>query len=147
MGIAIRKAALWNSGIAEFSHCDQSALCGQWRKQKMSKENATQNEQPAQPEAKKLSVFQQTVKSQINGDKKHGWGVEDSLEVIIALIAEETGATVADLKEASAKLIEEIRLVVNPSQFRQRLETAGSLEKTEVKRNKTLKGVLDGLGD
>lgn len=73
-------------------------------------------------------VFQKAVKARINGNKDHGWGVEDSLRVIIALVADNAGVEPEDL-EADPEFIEAIRQVINPSAFRQRLENANILNK------------------
>lgn len=87
-------------------------------------------------------VFQKAVKKRINGNKDHGWGVEDSLSVIIELVADNAGVEPKDL-EADPEFIEAIRNVVNPSAFRQRLENAGILNKgskVERKASKLLEG-------
>lgn len=75
-------------------------------------------------------TFLKAVKACVNGDKKHGWGVDDSLEVILALIADENGSEVKDIKEASPDLVKHIRMVVNPSAFRQTLEGKKILDET-----------------
>jgi hypothetical protein len=87
-------------------------------------------------------VFQKAVKERINGDKDHGWGVEDSLSVIIALVADNAGVEPQDL-EADLEFIGAIRSVVNPSAFRQKLESAEILSKegkTKRKASKLLEG-------
>lgn len=81
-------------------------------------------------------TFNNAVKNAINGDKKHGWGVEDSLAVIKALCVDEMGESPDD------EFFAYVKEVVNPSQFRQKLETAEILVKTESKRSKTL-SILD----
>ena len=73
-------------------------------------------------------VFQRAVKKRINGNKDHGWGVEDSLSVIIELVADNAGVEPKDL-EADPEFIEAIRSVINPSAFRQKLESANILNK------------------
>lgn len=85
-------------------------------------------------------VVQSTGKARINGDKNHGWGVDDSLACIIAVIVEETGAK--EIAE-NADFVSAIRELINPSQFRQKLETAKVLNKTESKKQKTSK-ILEG---
>jgi hypothetical protein len=72
-------------------------------------------------------TYKATIKAQINGDKSHGWGVKDSMAVIAALWAEETGDA---FPEEIRKLVES---VVNPSQFRQKLEAAGHLNPSAKK--------------
>lgn len=84
-------------------------------------------------------AFGQAVKTRINGDKNHGWGVDDSVEVIVAVICEECGVAKEDVKD----IIPLIREVVNPSQFRQKLEAKGLLNKSEGRTK--VKSILDGL--
>lgn len=79
-------------------------------------------------------VFLKAVKGCVAGDRKHGWGVDDSLEVILALIADENGSDVKDIKEASPDLVKHIRMVINPSAFRQTLETKKILDETVGKK-------------
>lgn len=55
--------------------------------------------------------FQQAVKAQIGGDKHHGWGADDSFAVIDSLCEVEPEAEPF------------IRAVINPSAFRQVLES------------------------
>jgi len=87
-------------------------------------------------------AFQNAVKSRIGGNKKHGWGNDDSVEVILAVVAEETGTDKADLQN----LLPFIKVIVNPSSFRQALESTGVLEKTESgKRSSAVKGLLRGM--
>lgn len=75
------------------------------------------------------------IKSRLNGDKNHGWGVDDSTAVIIEIIANENGAKSEDYdKENFCDLIKSL---VNPSQFRQALEKAGKLSETKEKRTKS----------
>ena len=85
--------------------------------------------------------FAASVKQRINGDKNHGWGVDDSTEVILAVIANETGTTRNDL-DGVANIIKGL---VNPSAFRQQLENNGILNKGEKRTNKGLASLLDGL--
>ena len=81
----------------------------------------------------------QAITAAIGGDKKHGWGIDDSVEVIETLIAEDA----PDGYAPSDELMSLIREVVNPSQFRQKLEAEKMLEAPERKRNKSvLKSVL-----
>lgn len=79
-------------------------------------------------------TFQKAVKARINGDKQHGWGVDDSLAVIVALLEDETGQ--ANYPAANPDLIAAFKEVINPSQFRQKMETAGFLAKSEGKAAK-----------
>jgi hypothetical protein len=71
---------------------------------------------------------QKAIAKAINGDKNHGWGIDDSLAVIIALLREETGEMYGDKDKdgvvIGADLLASIKQVINPSQFRQRLESA-----------------------
>lgn len=91
-------------------------------------------------------TFWDAVKSAIGGNKDHGWGKEDSLEVIETVIAEDASISEAEkgkyiLSEEAMALVE---AVVNPSQFRQTLESkdCGLLEKTESKRKGVMKALL-----
>lgn len=73
-------------------------------------------------------VYIKTVISRINGDKNHGWGVDDSMAVIAAIFESETGEK---LDEEVAKWI---KRVINPSQHRQLLEGEKMLNKQETKK-------------
>lgn len=81
-------------------------------------------------------MFQEAVKAAIGEDRNHGWGVDDSCEVIETLIAEEMG----EGKVPSEELMRFIKMVVNPSAFRQKLEETkrpdglSVLAKSEKKR-------------
>ena len=77
-----------------------------------------------------IETFQNTVKACLNGNKEHGWGIDDSMKVIEACITKAIG------KEPSEELKMAIKEVVNPSQFRQKLETQGLLTK-EAKKKRT----------
>lgn len=85
-------------------------------------------------------ICQKTIAARINGDKKHGWGVNDSLAVIVALISNETGEAYGEKDKDGnvfgAELIAKIKEVVNPSQFRQKLESANLLDKSPDKAAK-----------
>ena len=65
-------------------------------------------------------AFAEAVTGQIGSDRHHGWGLEDSCAVIESLVAEALpqGQTPSD------EMMSKIRLVVNPSAFRQMLEKA-----------------------
>lgn len=97
--------------------------------------------------------FRQAVKGRIDGDMKHGWGVEDSLAVICD-VAEQWAEVGADRinDDVFEAFQAAVREVVNPSQFRQKIE--GTEE--EVKKGKALlvkgetrkekvKGMIDEL--
>ena len=71
--------------------------------------------------------FQRAVAKRINGDKNHGWGIEDSLAVVVDLLTDEGCEPTAECQCA-------IREVINPSQFRQKLETKGALNKQPSKK-------------
>ena len=72
------------------------------------------------------AVLQSAIATRINGNKDHGWGVDDSTEVILLVVANETGCEAADLEDIRPL----IRSMVNPSQARQILETAKLLNET-----------------
>jgi len=74
------------------------------------------------------------VEARVAGDKNHGWGADDSMAVIAAIWESEVGEAMPS--EAAGR----IREVVNPSAFRQKLESAGLLLASEVKRK-----VKDGI--
>jgi hypothetical protein len=89
--------------------------------------------------------FQSAVKNAIGGDKNHGWGVEDSMEVIDTLIAENCEAIAKD-KGLSEELSATIKAVINPSAFRQILESKGVLSENKTKRKESAtKSLLDGI--
>lgn len=90
---------------------------------------------------KAQEAFQNAIKTAINGDKNHGWGANDSLAVIMAVIAEETGTSKEDLQGIEPL----IKAVINPSAFRQTLESKGVLNKSNGVRSSAMKGLLDGL--
>ncbi len=81
-----------------------------------------------------MLAYLKAVKARVNGDKKHGWGVDDSEAVILALISEDSGASVDDIRKASPDMVRYIRAVINPSAHRQILEEKGILEKTEGRK-------------
>lgn len=75
-------------------------------------------------------AFNEAVIGQINDDRNHGWGAADSKAVIEAVIMEDV-LQFREVKEnadkvygPSAKAMELIGEVVNPSAFRQKLESA-----------------------
>lgn len=61
-------------------------------------------------------MFQKTVLTQINGDKNHGWGVEDCLTVVKAIVNDKNGKSLDDVSWA------QVKSMINPSQYRQILE-------------------------
>ena len=85
------------------------------------------------------------IKARINGDKNHGWGVEDSLFVILSIVANELGAEVSEYQkdEGKANFADLIKSTINPSQFRQILEGKGILAKSEKKER--TKNAIDDL--
>lgn len=75
-----------------------------------------------------VAAFRDAVKAQIGDDRNHGWGNEDSLAVIDAVVAAdaevaaEAGGTLEKYTLSDdAQFF--VRKVVNPSAFRQVLET------------------------
>lgn len=83
------------------------------------------------------AVFNMSVRDRIGDDRNHGWGADDSMYVIEALITE----ALPEGQAADDELLKRIRLVVNPSQWRQELEKAKRpdgqtvLAKSEGKRS------------
>lgn len=90
-------------------------------------------------------VVQRSIKAQINGDTSHGWGVEDSLAVILAVIEDNTGTSIETMRKDDSEFVNALKSMINPSQVRQSLETAKLLAKSESKRSGVLKGMLAGL--
>lgn len=89
-------------------------------------------------------VFQDAAKAAIGGDRKHGWGLEDSAEVIETIIAEDAKDSKYTPSDEAMKLI---RLVINPSQARQAFEAAGLLDESKQKRtSKGLKALMQQVG-
>lgn len=80
-------------------------------------------------------TFQAAVAARIKGNKEHGWGNEDSLAVILALIADNAGCEIKELEDDKA-FSGAIRSVINPSAFRQKLESKGALNKSKSTREK-----------
>lgn len=85
-------------------------------------------------------AFKATVEARINGDKNHGWGVEDSLAVIVKLVENEVGEAPDEAWQALA------RSVINPSAFRQRLEAKKLLNEQPKGTRKGTANVLTQCG-
>lgn len=64
-----------------------------------------------------MAALWKTVKAQVGQNREHGWGQADSMVAIKAILAEEIGS------DPDAMLLEAIDHVVNPSAFRQKLES------------------------
>lgn len=88
-------------------------------------------------------VFNDAVKAQIGGNKEHGWGIADSSAVIDQIIAN-FHEKVMENKGATGEMMQAIEEVINPSQFRQKLESAKILTKGESKRERK-ENLLDSL--
>ena len=116
------------------------------------------NQQPqpqgAETDAKALgkalwAVLQATIDAQIAGDKNHGWGAKDSMAVVENIVAEDAALSkVGDvtkyvLSEEATRMIAE---VINPSAFRQQLEKAKRLNKSENVRKPGLDGLAEEFG-
>lgn len=84
-------------------------------------------------------TFAKAIKDRINGNKNHGWGSDDSTEVIMAMIASEVGEKPDD------EFASFVKAVVNPSQFRQALEKKGTLNKSENRRSGVLKSLMSEI--
>ena len=89
-----------------------------------------------------VETFAASVDAQLNGDKDHGWGATDSLAVIDDMLAEFAEAY-AGADETSVAIVEALKQgmgkVINPSVFRQKLESKGKLNKA-VNRVKIMFG-------
>lgn len=120
----------------------------------MSEENKSK-EVPFKAEVDAIkAAFRQAVKGQIGGDAKHGWGAEDSTAVIADVAAQWAESTPDIRMEDAVFMVFQacVKEVVNPSQFRQKIE--GTEE--EVAKGKALlvkgpgraekvKGLIDEL--
>lgn len=82
-------------------------------------------------------VLKAAIAKQINGDKNHGWGVDDSTEVIMQVVANETGTSIENLADIRPL----IRSMVNPSQARQILENAKLLNEAPKGSRKVAGGL------
>ena len=96
----------------------------------------------AKPANPYMAVLWKAVKAQVGQNREHGWGQADSMAAITAILAEEIGAA------PDAMLLEAIDHVVNPSAFRQKLESVKRsdgqtiLQKHEgKKRDRTLQAM------
>lgn len=121
----------------------------------MADKDNTPKEQPFKSEVDAIkAAFRQAVKGQIGGDAKHGWGAEDSVEVICEVATQwaENEEEVRGTEEVFKVFQACVKEVVNPSQFRQKIE--GTEE--EVAKGKALlvkgpgraekvKGLIDEL--
>lgn len=76
-------------------------------------------------------AFVKSVSKQINGDRKHGWGAKDSLNVVREIFADEVGE-----QPDEETVMKWIGYVINPSAFRQVLEKENQLDKSENTREK-----------
>jgi hypothetical protein len=97
-----------------------------------------------------FAAFNAAVDGQIKGDKAHGWGNEDSLAVIEAVVAEDVNWHEGEAKTytLSDEAMKFIGIVVNPSAARQQFEHKddGRLVKTESKRVGSLKAMKTEFG-
>lgn len=80
-----------------------------------------------------IKAMQAAIRGQIGEDRKHGWGIEDSLVVIEAIVAEDATIEIPRLAAAgkvpesytlSGEALGLIKHFVNPSAARQMLEKA-----------------------
>lgn len=91
-----------------------------------------------------VEAVKAAMKARVQANNKQGWGVDDSQAVILAAIANETGAKVEELDELAGL----IKPFINPSATRQWLESNGVLDKVEKKEKKSKNSVLlEGLAD
>lgn len=84
-------------------------------------------------------VCKETLLARINGDKQHGWGTQDQLEIVMTAIAHDCGGERKDYVDGELETI--IREQLNGSAFRQRLVAAKLLDET-VKTAKAKTGLL-----
>ena len=81
-------------------------------------------------------MFTELIRDQINGDKGHGWGVDDSLAVIEGMV---DYARTLDCPFGEIRSY--VKWAINPSAARQSLEAQGALNPSAKK----VGGVLAGL--
>lgn len=97
-----------------------------------------------------FAAFNAAVDAQIAGDKLHGWGNEDSMAVIEAIVAEDVNWHEGEAKTytLSDEAMKFIGIVVNPSAARQRFEDEddGRLTKVVGKRSNSLKTLKAEFG-
>ena len=82
--------------------------------------------------------FQAAVLARIGGNKNHGWGGEDSLTVILAIVKDFYSDAKMAGKEIDGDAKEQIKSLVNPSAYRQVLEDQKVLNES-VKGSKKVK--------
>ena len=84
----------------------------------------------------KNEAFQKVVLNQVNNDKNHGWGIDDSMAVIEAIWKDENGDEMPEVAKA------QIKAVINPSQFRQVLAKQKVLNPIVPRAEKTNKAFM-----
>ena len=90
--------------------------------------------------AKLQEVAKATVLSQINGNREHGWGLDDSLSVIESVIAEDCSLAGDASKEVpSEEAIALVRQFIVPSAFRQTIEGVLLAEPEKKEKKVTVK--------
>ena len=106
----------------------------------MSEKNTQENAAVENAVKEIIAAFRQSVKTQIDGDKRHGWGVEDSLAVVIDVSAQwaENIPAIRQEDKVDKAFRSAIKEVINPSQFRQKIE--GTEEEVEKGKALLLKG-------
>ena len=96
-------------------------------------------ENPAAADAKALgkalwTKAKEVIDMQINGDRKHGWGVKDSMaaiEEVVALDAELSKAESVQKFTLSDEALRIVEFFVNPSACRQKLEDPKGLNRLD----------------
>ena len=78
-----------------------------------------------------IETFEASVETQINSDKQHGWGAKDSLNVVRDILAEFASEYTAAQPEIIEAVDTAISKVINPSAFRQKLESKGMLAENQ----------------
>jgi len=87
------------------------------------------------------ATFKASVETQINGDKQHGWGAKDSLAVVEDLLAEFAGEYAVKENAAIRDAVHRaIGKVINPSAFRQKLESKKMLDASKTSPRATFAG-------
>jgi hypothetical protein len=97
-----------------------------------------------------FASFNDAVNTQIAGDKAHGWGNKDSLAVVEAIVSKDAELSEGDVTKYTLtdEALQFIGVVINPSAFRQQLESKddGRLTKVEAKRVGSLKNLASEFG-
>ena len=94
-----------------------------------------------------VETMKESIAAQIDGNRQHGWGQTDSMEVINDLLSEFAPTWAEPQSEDRKAVIEAvlagINQLVNPSACRQWLESKDQLAKSEGRKSKSNKLFAD----